>query len=146
MIGSLCDVRTSAVCTTRTGYAIGVGTLAAPDRSQSMTQLSANLTVQRERLGLTVPQVHAALSRAGVTVAFSTVAGWFNGSRKVRDMEHLKALCVVLETDMNTLTGSSIAVVEGKVPVQIQRELDGMTPEQQEAILALVRTMKGTAK
>lgn len=61
-------------------------------------------------------------------------------------MEHLKALCVVLETDMNTLTGSSIAVVEGKVPVQIQRELDGMTPEQQEAILALVRTMKGTAK
>lgn len=127
----------------RTDYAIGVGTLAALPRSQSMTQLSDNLTVQRERLGLTVPQVHAALSRAGHTVAFSTVAGWFNGSRKVRDMEHLKALCAVLETDMNTLTGSSIALVEGKIPVQVQRELEGMTPEAQELVLALIRNMKG---
>jgi len=112
-------------------------------KSQPVKLLALNLTTQRERLGLSVPQVHEALSLLGVSVAFSTVAGWFNGSRGVRDMEHLKALCKVLETDMNTLTGSSIVVVEGKIPVQVQKELEGMTPEAQELVLALIRNMKG---
>lgn len=107
-----------------------------------MTQLSLNLTALRESKGWTVPQVHAALSRAGVTVAFSTVAGWFNGSREVGSMKHLKALCEVLDTDMNTLTGDSIRVAHGKVQVQVQRELEGMTPEQQELVLAIVRSVK----
>lgn len=61
-------------------------------------------------------------------------------------MEHLKALCAVLETDMNTLTGDSIVIVEGKVPVQVQRELEGMTAETQELVLALIRNMKGGQK
>lgn len=91
-----------------------------------------------------VKDVHAALDRLGVGVAYSTVAGWFNGSRGVRDMQHLRALCDVLQTDMNTLTSGSIAVVEGKVPVQIQRELEGMTPEAQELVLAVIRNMRGS--
>lgn len=58
-------------------------------------------------------------------------------------MEHLKALCDVLQTDMNSLTGSSIALVEGRVPIQIQRELENMDAQTQELVLALVRNMKG---
>ena len=109
-----------------------------------MSQLSDNLTSRREFLEMEVTDVHAALNRLGVEVAYSTVAGWFNGSRGVRGMKHLKALCVVLHTDMNGLTGDSIAVVEGKVPVMIHRELGGMTTESQELVLALIRNMKGT--
>ena len=107
-----------------------------------MTLLSDNITARRKALGLSVPSVHAALVRRGIDVAFSTVAGWFNGSRGVRKMEHLKALCVVLETDMNGLTGDEAEVVEGKVEVSIARELRNVDPTQREIVLALVRSMK----
>lgn len=110
-----------------------------------MTQLSDNLTVRRESLGLTVPEVHAALNRRGFPVAFSTVAGWFNGSRGVRKMDHLKALCGVLLTDLNTLAGDEIEVAEGPVDATIVRELRQLPPTQREAVLALIRTMRGAA-
>ena len=110
-----------------------------------MSQLSDNLTSRRESLGLSVEDVQRELNRLGILAAYSTVAGWFNGSRSERwKMEHLRALCIVLKTDMNGLTGESIAVVEGRVPVMIHKELDGMNPESQELVLALIRNMKGT--
>lgn len=109
-----------------------------------MSQLSDNLTVRREALGLSVPQVHQELNRLGFPVAFSTVAGWFNGSRGVRKMEHLKALCVVLQTDLNSLTGEEIEVAEGPIPASIVRELAELSPVQKEAVLAMIRAMKGS--
>lgn len=108
-----------------------------------MTQLSDNLTARRDRLGMTVPEVHAAMNRLGFDVAFSTVAGWFNGNRGVRNMEHLKALCVVLQTDLNTLAGDEIEIADGKVEATVVRELREITPAQREAVLALIRSMKG---
>lgn len=108
-----------------------------------MTRLSENLTARRESLGLTVPQVHAALNARGIDVAFSTVAGWFNGNRGVRKMEHLKALCVVLQTDLNTLTGDEVEIAEGPVDVTVVRELRELSPAQREAVLAVIRTMRG---
>lgn len=108
-----------------------------------MSQLSDNLTARREALGLSVPQVHQELNRLGFPVAFSTVAGWFNGSRGVRKMEHLKALCGVLQTDLNALTGEEIEVAEGPIPASIVRELAELTPLQKEAVLATIRAMKG---
>jgi transcriptional regulator with XRE-family HTH domain len=107
-----------------------------------MSILSANLTARRESLGLSVTDVHARLEQRGVEVAYSTVAGWFNGSRGVRGMENLKALCAVLETDMNTLTGDDIEVVEGKVEVTVARAMRELEPMQQEAVLALIRAMR----
>lgn len=109
-----------------------------------MSLLSANLTARREELGLTVPEVHARLNRNGTSVAFSTVAGWFNGSRGVRKMEHLKALCAVLETDLNRLTGDEVELAEGPLDSTIARELKELTEAQREAVLALVRTMRST--
>jgi len=109
-----------------------------------MTQLSDNLTNRREALKMSVPDVHAALNRHGIDVAFSTVAGWFNGSRSVRKMENLKALCVVLQTDLNTLAGDEVEIAEGKVEASVVRELREINPTQREAVLALIRSMKGT--
>lgn len=108
-----------------------------------MSQLSANLTARRIALGLNVPQVHAALNERGIDVAFSTVAGWFNGNRGVRNMEHLKALCSILQTDINAMTGGEIEVVEDVVGISVAREMQELTPTQQEAVLALIRSMKG---
>ena len=107
-----------------------------------MSQLSDNLTARREVLGLNVPEVHAELNRRGFPVAFSTVAGWFNGNRGVRKMEHLKALCAVLKTDLNKLTGDEVEIVEGPVDATIAREVRGLPAAQKEAVLALVRSMK----
>lgn len=107
-----------------------------------MTQLSDNLTARRDSLGLSVPEVHAALNRRGIQVAFSTVAGWFNGSRGVRNVEHLKALCQVLQTDLNTVLGGEIEISEGAVEVSIARAIKGLDAVQQEAVLAIVQTMK----
>jgi transcriptional regulator with XRE-family HTH domain len=107
-----------------------------------MSQISLNLTSRRKELGLTVEAVQSLLERAGVHVAYSTVAGWFNGSRGVRNVRHLRALCDVLQTDVNQITGDDIEIAEGKVEVAIARELRDLDPAQREIVLALVRSMK----
>lgn len=112
--------------------------------SQRMSRLSTNLNARRKELGLTVVQVHQALNRRGIDVAFSTVAGWFNGNRGVKSMEHLKALCAVLQTDMNSLTSDDVEVAEGPMEATIAREVRDLPAVQQEAVLALIRSMRGT--
>lgn len=107
-----------------------------------MTQISDNLTARREALGLEVTDVHAEMNRRGFDVAYSTVAGWFNGNRGVRNMEHLRALCAILQTDLNSLTGSDVEVVEDAVGVTIAREMADLSATQREAVLAIVRSMK----
>ena len=112
--------------------------------SQPMSRLALNLSARRESLDMTVEDVTRLLNERGVDVAYSTVAGWFNGNRSERwKMDHLKALCDVLQTDLNTMAGDEAHVVEGKVPVSVARELANLSPAQQEAVLALVRSMKG---
>lgn len=107
-----------------------------------MKQLSKNLTKRRKEKCRSVPEVHAELNRMGLDVAFSTVAGWFNGSRGIRDIQHLKALCVVLDSDLNALAGDEVKVVEGEVDVTIVREMNELTPVQREAVLAVIRSMR----
>lgn len=108
-----------------------------------MTRLSDNLTARRKALHMSVPKVHAALNRAGFDVASTTVYGWFNGSRGIRNMEHLKALCEILKTDLNSIADDETEIVEGKVEVAIVRELNDLHPQQRETILAVIRGMKG---
>ena len=111
-----------------------------------MTLLSDNLTARREALNLTVPEVHAQLNRRGFPVAFSTVAGWFNGSRGVRKMEHLRALCAILQTDLDALTRDEIEVAEGPVDAIVVREIRELSPAQREAVLAVIRSMRAAPK
>jgi len=108
-----------------------------------MSKLSKNLAVRREALGLSVPQVQQELNRMGFNVAFSTVAGWFNGNRGVRKMEHLKALCKILKTDLNALTKDDMEAADSPINIAIVREIAGLTPIQQAAVLATIRAMKG---
>lgn len=108
-----------------------------------MSHLSDNLTNRREELGMLVEDVQAAMNRAGFDVAYSTVAGWFNGSRGVRKMEHLKALVAVLQSDLNTLAGDEVEIAEGRLESTLVRDLRDLTPAQREAVAAIVRTMKG---
>lgn len=108
-----------------------------------MSRLSDNLTTRRESLGMDVTEVHTALVRAGFDVAYSTVAGWFNGSRGVRSVKHLRGLCDILQTDLNALmSGDEIEIVEGEVRVIAAREMKQLTDAQQEAVLAIIRSMK----
>jgi hypothetical protein len=108
-----------------------------------MSRLSDNLTTRRESLGMDVTEVTAALNRAGYAVPYSTVAGWFNGSRGVRNVKHLRALCDILQTDLNALMGGDeIEIVEGETRVIAAREMKELTDTQQEAVLALIRSMK----
>lgn len=108
-----------------------------------MSKISDNLTDKRIALRLSVTDVHKELNRRGYDVAFSTVAGWFNGSRGIRKMEHLQALCKVLQTDLATITDGEIEIVQTPVETVIAREMRDLTPEQRELVLALVRSMKG---
>lgn len=111
-----------------------------------MSQLSRNLTSLREHLGLKVKDVQEELNRMGLPVAYSTVAGWFNGSRGVRGMKNLRALCEVLQTDMNGLTGDDAEVTDGPMETMVVRDLRELSEDQQEAVLALIRTMRGAGR
>lgn len=109
-----------------------------------MSQFSNNITARREQLGLTVPQVHQEMNRRGFPVAFSTVAGWFNGSRGERwKVDELRALLDILQTELATISAGEIEIVEGAVRTVIAREVAQLSPAQQEAVLALIRSMKG---
>lgn len=107
-----------------------------------MKLLASNLKARRDALGLTVPQVQQLLLAKGVDVAPSTVFGWFNGSRGIRKMEHLKALCAVLQTDLNEMSGDEIEVAEGPVAATIARETAELDEASQQLVLALVRSLK----
>lgn len=91
---------------------------------------------------MSVADVHVQLNKLGHDVGYSTVAGWFNGNRGVRSMEHLKALCVVLQTDLNSLTGDEVEIAEDPIDASVVREMRDLTAVQREAVLALVRSMK----
>ncbi|WP_426287493.1 hypothetical protein [Luteibacter sp. E-22] len=109
-----------------------------------MSKLSDNLNVRRDQLGLRVEDVVAELAKRGIDRAFSTVAGWFNGSRGTRwNMDELRALLDILQTDLDSITKGQVELIEEKLPAATAREMQGLPEEQQQAILAMVRAMKG---
>lgn len=105
-----------------------------------MSQFAANLRNRRDSLGLNVKEVAAEMNRRGFDVVYSTVAGWFNGSRSKRlDVEELRALLDILETDLEAMTGREVSVVEGNpVKVELARRVQEMPDSQAQALLALL--------
>ncbi|WP_267086450.1 hypothetical protein [Xanthomonas sacchari] len=57
-------------------------------------------------------------------------------------MDELKALLEILQTDFETISEGEVAMVEGATKATLAREIAQLTPLQQEALLAMVRTMK----
>jgi hypothetical protein len=108
-----------------------------------VSKFTDNLNARREALGLDVKEVAAELNRRGVHAAYPTVAGWFNGSRGERwKVDELRALLDVLQTDLKAITEGDVAMVEGPMRVAIAQETAALTDQQQELVLALVRSMK----
>lgn len=106
-----------------------------------MSQFTDNLTARRKQLGLEVEEVAAELNRRGINVAYSTVAGWLNGSRGSRwDVNELQGLLKVLQTDLDSMAGHA-ELVEAPVPAITAVEMQKLSAEQQQAILAMVKTM-----
>lgn len=102
-----------------------------------------NITSQLGKLGLDVKGVTAELNRRGFDVAYSTVAGWFNGNRGTRwKVDELYALLDVLQTDLGTMTGGEAELVEEPVPAAIAREARSLSPAMQQAILVMIRSSK----
>lgn len=113
-------------------------------QSQPMSQFKANLKARMEALGLTPTSITAELNARGIQVAYSTVAGWLNSSRGQRwKVEELRALLDVLQTDLAAMAGDEAELVEAPVPAAVAREMRDLTPAQQQAILATVKSMKG---
>lgn len=109
-----------------------------------MSQFKANIRSRMEELGLTPTAIHAELNDRGYPVAYSTVAGWLNASRGQRwKVEELYALLDVLKTDLRAMSGDEAELVEDPVPAAVAREMRDLTPAQQQAILATVKSMKG---
>lgn len=57
-------------------------------------------------------------------------------------MDHLKALCDVLKTDMDSMTKGEIELSEESLEIQLVREVRHLSPSQQEMIVALARSMR----
>lgn len=111
-----------------------------------MSRFALNITARRKDLGMTVDQVVEELQRRGHAVEFSTVAGWFNGSRGKRwKVDELKSLLDILQTTLPAMTDGEGELVEQAVPAATAREMEGLSPEQQQLVYAMVKQMKGGA-
>jgi len=117
-------------------YAIGAVRL-----SHLMSILATNLTSRRVDLKLSVQDVTDALNRRGIDVAYSTVAAWFNGGRRPREMDHLKALCEELKTSISEMAGEDPAFAQNTFEAQLLEEARILAPMQQQAVLALIASM-----
>ena len=111
-----------------------------------MTSFQSNLTKRRDELGMTVDAVVSAMNAKGFPVAYQTVAGWFNGNRGRRwKVDELLALMDVLRTELGVMKAGEAELVEEPVPAATAREMRGLTAVQQQAILAMVKSMRGSA-
>lgn len=107
-----------------------------------MRPLHLIIDAQRETLGLSVADVHRAIQRVGVRVGYGTVAHWFTGERRPRDMKHLRALCKVLRISVDEATGGEpnvAATGEEAVWLESFRTMDD---EQQKAALLFIQAMR----
>ena len=110
--------------------------------SQDLSQFIANLRARREALKLSIEQITDALNTRGITVAYQTVAAWFNGSRGSRwKVDELRALLDVLETDLDAMAGNA-ELVEEPIAASVAREMRSLSEAQQQAILAMIRSMR----
>ena len=107
-----------------------------------MRTLHENLAARRAALGLTIGDVHARLALKGVYLSASAVGHWFTGRGKPQKMEHLKALCEVLETSISEMAGEDPEFARNGQESVWLHDFRNMTPAQREAVLALVRSMK----
>jgi transcriptional regulator with XRE-family HTH domain len=103
-----------------------------------MRPLATKLTAARNAKGMSVSDV----ARLMPEVARSTVGHWFTGERQPQ-MDNLKRLAEILEVSAAALVADEpdyASTAEEKIGLQLMRQ---MTPEQRQAMLALMKSMSG---
>src|SRR3546814_10396758 len=78
----------------------------------------------------------------GVDVAKPTVYGWLNGNRGFQNMDHLEAVCKVLQTDITSIRRGDIEIAEEPKDVQLYRDIKKLDDEKREIVHALIRSLK----
>jgi hypothetical protein len=112
------------------------------EESHPMNTFTDNITRRRIDLGLEVRDVWVALTTRGIDVAYTTVAGWFNGSRGVRwKVNELQGLMDVLGTSLREMQGSSV-ILEDPLEVALGDALHRLSSDQKAAVLAIAKTMQ----
>lgn len=107
-----------------------------------MRPLHQIIAAQRKTLGLKVADVHRRLQRAGVIVGYGTVAHWFTGERRPRNMQHLRALTKILKMSVDEATGGApktAATDEEAVWLESFRTMDD---DQQKAALIFIQAIR----
>lgn len=107
-----------------------------------MSKFSDNLAARRKYLRLSVAAVTEELAKLGIVRAESTVASWFNGNRGERwNMDELKALLDVLQTDFDTMSSGEVTLVEERLPAATARAMLELSEEQQQLIYTMARSL-----
>lgn len=112
--------------------------------SQSMRQFHEIIDQRRQALKLTVEDVFARLERYPWPVgtkapALASLGHWFNGTRKrPRDMNHVKAICDVLDLEIGEAFGADSLSAETDLEQVILKKLRQLSPEDQELALTML--------
>lgn len=106
-----------------------------------MRPFHENINQRRIELGLTYEQVRQALELRkwpeGVSApSVATVGHWFNGTRRPRHMEHLRALCETLQMTLDEAAGSDALLTQTTTEQAALEAFRGLSPAQQQAFLA----------
>lgn len=114
--------------------------------SQSVRSFSENINSRRIELGLTYEDVFDALQGRdwpeGTSAPSLAVVGhWFNGTRRPRDMHHLVALCDALRMSVDEAVRGDPMEATTAVEAAVLAKLRALSPEQQEAVLAMTETL-----
>jgi hypothetical protein len=119
-----------------------------------MRQFHEIIDQRRQDLGLTVEDVferldHYRWPKGTKAPALASVGHWFNGTRKrPRDMNHVRAICSVLELEIGEAFGEDSAHAQTDVEQVMLKKLRKLSPDDQEIAMTLIESLirKGAAK
>lgn len=112
--------------------------------SLSMRQFHEIIDQRRQDLGLTVEDVferldHYAWPRGTKAPALASVGHWFNGTRKrPRDMNHVRAICAVLDLEIGEAFGEDSVQAQTDVEQVMLKKMRKLSPEDQEIAMTLI--------
>lgn len=111
-----------------------------------MNSFQQNINAQRLALGLTYEDVFARMSdrkySAGVKApSLSAVGNWFNGQRRPRNMEHLRALCDVLQISFEDAAGDDDIAPVTTTEAELLKAVRNLSDTKAQALLAIAHAM-----
>lgn len=115
--------------------------------SYEMRQFHEIIDQRRRDLGLTVEDVferleHHSWPRGTKAPALATVGHWFNGTRKrPRDMNHVRAICKVLDIDIAEAFGEDSLKAETDVEQVMLKKLRKLSADDQEIAMTLIESL-----